>query len=93
MDGGSDIQDFQDDTHLQYSLLNTELEAREDAKYIASLEKSGREGKPPTILDVSSFQSNSLSILVLFLETETYLLINKPKRLDVIAWISVQIYL
>ena len=46
----------------------------------------------PTDLDGNSFQSNSLSILVLFLETETFLLINKQKHLFVITWISNQIY-
>ena len=47
----------------------------------------------PTDLDGNSFQSNSLSILVLFLEIETFLLINKPNHLFVITWISNQIYL
>ena len=47
----------------------------------------------PTDLDGNSFQSNSLSILALFLEIETFLLINKPKHLFVITWISNQIYL
>ena len=47
----------------------------------------------PTDLDGNSFQSNSLSILVLFLEIETFLLINKSKHLFVITWISNQIYL
>ena len=37
-----------------------------------------------TDLDGNSFQSNSLSIVVLFLEIETFLLINKPKHLFVI---------
>ena len=46
----------------------------------------------PTDLDGNSFQSNSLSILVLFLEIETFFLINKPKHLFVITWISIQIY-
>ena len=46
----------------------------------------------PTDLDGNSFQSNSLSILALFLEIETFLLINKPKHLFVITWISIQIY-
>ena len=45
----------------------------------------------PTVLDGNSFQSNSLSTLVLFLEIETLLLINKPKHLFVITWISNQI--
>ena len=47
----------------------------------------------PTDLDGNSFQSNSLIIVVLFLEIETFLLINKPKHLFVITWISIQIYL
>ena len=47
----------------------------------------------PTDLDGNSFQSNSLSILVLVLEIETFLLINKPKHQFVITWISIQIYL
>ena len=47
----------------------------------------------PTDLGGNSFQSNSLSILVLFLEIETFLLINKPKHLFVITWISKKIYL
>ena len=47
----------------------------------------------PTDLDGNSFQSNSHSILVLFLEIESFLLINKPKHLFVITWISIQIYL
>ena len=47
----------------------------------------------PTYLDGNSFQSNSLSIFVLILEIETFLLINKPKHLFVITWISFQIYL
>ena len=47
----------------------------------------------PTDLDVNSFQSNNLSILVLFLEIETFPPINKPKHLFVIAWTSIQIYL
>ena len=34
-----------------------------------------------------------LSILVLFLEIETFNHINKPKRLFLITWISIQIYL
>ena len=47
----------------------------------------------PTDLDGNSFQSNSISILVLFLVIETFIPINKPKHLLVIAWISIQIYL
>ena len=44
-------------------------------------------------LDGNSFQPYGLSIVVLFLEIETFLLINKPKHLFVITWISIQIYL
>ena len=47
----------------------------------------------PTDLDGNSFQSNSLSIVVLFLEIEALLLINKPKHLFVITWISILIHL
>ena len=58
-----------------------------------SVNSQALEGKPSNRLEGNSFQSNSLSIVVLFLEIETFLLINKLKHLFVITWIFIQIYL
>ena len=56
---------------------NDYVESLEDNTVQKSTVRHWKENLPRD-LDGISFQSNSLSILVLFLEIETFLLINKP---------------
>ena len=77
------------DTYLLFVVLIRSLIFEPFLYYIVRHSKENL----PTDLDVNSFQSNNLSILVLFLEKETFPPINKPKHLFVIAWTSIQIYL
>ena len=78
---------------LKKLILNKSADGNKSMKNNPACISQALEGKPSNKLDGNSFQSNSLTILVLFLEIETFLLINKPKHLFVINWISIQIYL